>query len=304
MAKEEGIPSFQDAVDAAMLDTAFAEEESNEAAPITADVDVDQATEEKPDQADSVEPEAVETSVFDTELLDEIESLPEGEVDMEAQIAVPGIDNPVSQRELVDGYLRQADYTRKTQELAEQREQLQQDNGLATRLMGKLREAPLETVAALAVEVGLIDADQVDPVVLGELDQEFRVPTQDEVQAQIQAGIDEALESHPAVVEAQRQVVREQISNEFAEIEGQIGATLSERDRNAVMQKALEIGTPRLDVAFATLMREAEMRRTQRENSQAVAPVRPSGSGDDAEPVIAPATDVRGLWEQLESGSL
>ena len=39
-------------------------------------------------------------------------------VDMDVQITVHGLDTPVSQQELVDGYLRQSDYTRKTKELS------------------------------------------------------------------------------------------------------------------------------------------------------------------------------------------
>lgn len=304
MAENEGIPSFADAVAAAYDELDIADDKPEvEVADVPADV-IDQADAGKPEQSESDEPEAVEDSVFDSDLLDELEKAPEDEVDMDVQITVPGLDTPVSQQELVDGYLRQSDYTRKTQALSEKSNQLDDDNGLALRLMGKLRDTPLETVAALAVEVGLIDADQVDPVVLAELDEELRVPTQDEVQDQIKAGIDDAVENHPLVVEAQKNVVREQIMSEFKEIEGQIGQTLSERDRNAVMQKALDIGTSQLDVAFATLMREAEMRRTQREELEAVAPVRPSAGQSDAEPIEEPATDIRGIWDQQERGSL
>lgn len=302
---EEGIPSFQDAVEAAMSELDLAEEESVEAAPVTADGG-DQAEEAKTDQADSGKPEAVVDSVFDSELLDELEAQATDEADMDAEITLPGHDKPVTQRELVDGYLRQSDYTQKTQELAESRKQLDADNGLATRLMEKLRDAPLETVAALAVEVGLLEPDQVDQSVLSQLDEEFRVPTQDQIQKEIKAGIDSAVEAHPLVVEAQQEVFKQKIKAEFGEIEKQIGQTLSARDRNAVMQKALEIETPRLDVAFATLMREADLRRNQREDLEAAAPVRPTGGDSGAEPITpdAPPTSIRGLWEGLESGSV
>jgi len=302
---EEGIPSFQDAVEAAMSELDLAEEESVEAAPVTADGG-DQAEEAKTDQADSGKPEAVVDSVFDSELLDELEAQAADETDMDAEVTLPGHDKPVTQRELVDGYLRQSDYTQKTQELAESRKQLDADNGLATRLMEKLRDAPLETVAALAVEVGLLEPDQVDQSVLSQLDEEFRVPTQDQIQKEIKAGIDSAVEAHPLVVEAQQEVFKQKIKAEFGEIEKQIGQTLSARDRNAVMQKALEIETPRLDVAFATLMREADLRRNQREDLEAAAPVRPTGGDSGAEPITpdAPPTSIRGLWEGLESGSV
>ncbi len=302
--EEEGISSFQKAVDAATSELDLAEKESPEVAPVTATV-VDQVAEVDPDQSDPDKPKAVVDSVFDAELLDELEAQATDETNMDAEITLPGHDKPVTQRELVDGYLRQSDYTQKTQELAESRKQLEADNGLATRLMEKLRDAPLETVAALAVEVGLLEANDLEGINLSNLDQEFRVPNPEQIQEQIKAGIDTAVETHPLVVEAQQEVFKQKIKVEFAEIEKQIGKTLTDRDRNAVMQKALEIGTPRLDVAFATLMREADLRRTQQEVLVAAAPARPTAGDSGAEPITpaAPPTDIRGIWDQLESGS-
>ncbi len=302
--EDEGITPFQKAVEAATDELDLAEVDKPEVAPVTATV-VDQVEEGEKDQSDPDKPEAVVDSVFDAELLDELEAQAVGP-DMDAEITLPGHDKPVSQRELVDGYLRQSDYTQKTQELAESRKQLEADNGLANRLIEKLRDAPLETVAALAVEVGLLEPSQLEGINLASLDTEFRVPSPDDVQAQIKAGINTAVESHPLVVEAQQEVFKQKIKAEFGEIEQQIGKTLTDRDRNAVMQKALEIGTPRLDVAFATLMREADLRRTQQETLLAAAPVRPTGGDSGAEPITAdkPPTDIRGLWDALESGSI
>lgn len=303
--EEEGISPFQKAVDAATSELDLAENESPEVAPVTATVE-DQAAGVNNDQSDPDKPEAVVDSVFDAELLDELEAQTDEAPGMDAEITLPGHDKPVTQRELVDGYLRQSDYTQKTQELAETRKQLEADNGLANRLIEKLRDAPLETVAALAVEVGLLEAEQLDGVNLAGLDTEFRVPNPEQVQQQIKDGIDTAVEQHPLVVEAQQEVFKQKIKVEFGEIEKQIGKTLTDRDRNAVMQKALEIGTPRLDVAFATLMREADLRRKSQETALAAAPVRPTGGDSGAVPIKPeqPPTDIRGLWDQLESGTL
>ncbi len=303
--EEKEVDPFQQAVEAATAELDLAESKPEEVAPVTATVE-NQAEEKETDQADPDKPEAVVDSVFDAELLDEMESQAVGDADMDAEVTLPGHDKPITQRELVDGYLRQSDYTQKTQELAESRKKLDADNGLATRLMEKLRDAPLETVAALAVEVGLLNTEQLDGINLSQLDSEFRVPSPEQIQEEIKSGIDSAVETHPRVVEAQQEVFKQKIKVEFGEIEKQIGKTLTDRDRNAVMQKALEIGTPRLDVAFATLMREADLRRKSQETLQAAAPVRPTGGDSGAEPITpdAPPTDIRGLWEALDSGSL
>ena len=49
-------------------------------------------------------------------------------------VKVDGEDRQVSQSELLNGYQRQADYTRKTQELAVERERLQQAETIAQAL--------------------------------------------------------------------------------------------------------------------------------------------------------------------------
>jgi len=62
--------------------------------------------------------------------------------------------------ELEAGYLRQSDYTRKTQSLSQQRAEAEQ----ALRLMQALNENPVETLEALARNLGVEDnEDDLDP---------------------------------------------------------------------------------------------------------------------------------------------
>jgi hypothetical protein len=99
-------------------------------------------------------------------------------------------------------------------------------------------------------------------------------------------------------------LLRQQIDTEFTVIEGQIGQTLSDSDRNAVLEKAVELGTTRLDAAFATLMHEADILRKQRSDVEAAAPARSSG-GESVEAVnddVTPKDTIRGIFDQVDSG--
>lgn len=294
MGEEVGIGTFADAVkaaDADLLAGKSVEEES-----VVADV-IDQAPVVDPDQS-SESTEAVE-SVFG-ELLEEQAA----NVDpMSVLVEVDGVDNPVSTQELVDGYLRQADYTRKTQALADDRTSFSQDNETAIMLLQRLRDNPAETVAALAIEAGLLTADQL-PADLAVRDAAIKFPSQEDIDKQVQDRVDAGLADHPDVVSANEMLLRQQIASEFTVIEGQIGQTLSDSDRNAVLAKAVELGTTRLDAAFATLMHEADLMRKQRTEVEAAAPAR-SGGGEASESTnddVEPATSIEGLFGQVEQG--
>ena len=69
-------------------------------------------------------------------------------------VKVDGVEQQVSLSELRDGYQRQADYTRKTQELASERQRLQQ----AETIVSALEADPQGTLAALGNALGVADS--------------------------------------------------------------------------------------------------------------------------------------------------
>ena len=294
MAEDMGIPTFAEAVALAEADSVATEEVEEET--VVAD-GADQADVKVDDQSNETT-EAVE-SVFGGLLEEQAENADP----MDQLVEVEGFDEPVSVRELADGYLRQSDYTRKTQGLADERSSFDKDNETAVMLLQRLRDNPAETVAALAIEAGLMTQDQL-PEGFTTQKSVVSFPSQEEIDAQVQAQVDAGLAEHPDVMKANEMVLRQQIDAEFVVIEGQIGQTLSDSDRNAVLEKAVELGTTRLDAAFATLMHEADMMRKQRADVEAAAPARSSG-GEASESVnddVTPDTTVRGLFDQVESG--
>ena len=92
-----------------------------------------------------MEPTEVDTSEASEEVLEE-------PVEGAYTIKVDGEEHQVSLEELQDGYQRQADYTRKTQELADERRRLQQ----AEAIVSSLENNPAETLNALGEAFGIV----------------------------------------------------------------------------------------------------------------------------------------------------
>ena len=88
------------------------------------------------------------TEVDNSESSVEVSEEPSGET---YAVKVDGVDQEVSLEELRDGYQRQSDYTRKTQELASERKRLQQ----AEAIVSSLETDPNGTLTALADAFGV-----------------------------------------------------------------------------------------------------------------------------------------------------
>jgi len=88
------------------------------------------------------------TEVDNPESSVEVSEEPSGEM---YAVKVDGVDQEVSLEELRDGYQRQSDYTRKTQELASERKRLQQ----AEAIVSSLETDPNGTLTALADAFGV-----------------------------------------------------------------------------------------------------------------------------------------------------
>ena len=111
-----------------------------------------------------IEPTASPDPVGET--APEVEAAPEPSyeyVDTDAfadkyvKVKVDGEDVSVPFTEAIQGYQRQADYTRKTQELSSQREQLQ----FATTIQQALEQNPQETLELLSRHYGVAEANKI-----------------------------------------------------------------------------------------------------------------------------------------------
>jgi hypothetical protein len=160
-------------------------------------------------------------------------------------VKVNGQDVQVTREELVNGYSRQADYTRKTQELAAR----QQELAVYERIASALQTDPVATIKALQEAYGFEDTRE----------DTFVDPTEQRV-AQVESWI----------AQQQRAEQHRQIDGELARLRGSYG----DFDEQALIRHALQNGIPSLEAAYAhmnlpTLHSDAERLRQARAAKQA-----------------------------------
>lgn len=208
----------------------------------------------------------------------------------EYEFDLPGEEEPVSFQELIDGRMRQRDYTQKTQELAEARKANEQ----ATRLWDALQENPVEVVRKLAVDAGLVAADG-QPV--AELDlSPFR--TTEQVEAEIAKRVEAELATHPLVQKAQLADVEASMNAAFAAIERKYEVPLGPKSRREILIRAQKSGTPDLELVFNAMLAQRQARATTADDLRAAAPSRTTGRSTKTAP--NEPQSIEEAWELAE----
>lgn len=132
----------------------------------------------------------------------------EGEEDEVHLVKVDGEEVEVPYKELVDGYQRQADYTRKTQEIADQRRQLETaQNGVRDQAVAYAQAylATAQTIQGFApTDQDIKDAYATDPMRAAELKQR-----QDQILQQAQHTKNLAISIHQEIQQGIRQRMAE-----------------------------------------------------------------------------------------------
>lgn len=188
-------------------------------------------------------------------------------VDLDSQTHVlPGVDKPVTTQELKDGYLRHGDYTKKTQEVAEQRKA----NENAIKFWKALETDPMGVARTLAEQAGLI-AKGAAPQVAVEISP---LRTAEQVQAEIDRKVAEVVASHPAVVEAQAARAFKWVEDQFSHLETLAGRTLSNKDRSTILKVAAQKGITDLEIVFNALVAERSRKQSATNQLRDVAPAR------------------------------
>ena len=147
-------------------------------------------------------------------------------VDKVIKLQVDGQEVMVPLKEALSGYQRQADYTRKTQELAEQRKQVQ----YATALQEALQQDPAGTLQLLQQQLGvtLIQDQQVE--------EEYLDPSEKQLQQ---------LEQRIATFEQQKAM--DDLTKTIDSLQGKYG---DDFDADEVVAKALATGSTDLEAVF------------------------------------------------------
>lgn len=289
------------------LDAAFkaAAVELGEAAPSDADetmpvsdaevVDgleqADEGQDEQPDVA-----ETTDDADVDDELQSLVDELAEGDEEGEAEkpsadpvaefvasddfwtteVEVPVGDGTetMTVQEMADGYLRQSDYTRKTQSVAEQRKA----NEEAVEFHKAFTEDPLAFAYTLAVKANLVEAgDQpVKPIEVAK----FTSP--EEYEAEIERRVAERFETDERFTAMQTSEAERNVNAAFEKLEADRGVTLSDKVRAHLIDLALESGTSDLAQVFDAEMYRKQLARQRTNDVKRKAPSRPTRTGGTA----------------------
>jgi hypothetical protein len=166
-------------------------------------------------------------------------------------VKLDGQETYVPLSEAISGYQRQADYTRKTQELAQQREQMQ----FASALQTALERDPAATIDLLSRHYGISRQAAADMVNGYEDSYEEVDPIEQRYKA-----LDEriaAFEEQQALAQVEKEISRLQ-------------SKYQDFDANEVVNTALRVGTTDLEsvykqIAFDKIMARQETERSARE---------------------------------------
>jgi predicted metal-dependent hydrolase len=166
--------------------------------------------------------------------------------DKVVKLNVSGEEVVVPLKEAVAGYQRQADYTRKTQELADQRKSLQ----FAQAIQQALDNNPTETISLLQQHYGL-NAQQ-DPYAMEE-DDLFADPMEQQYK-QLDQRI-RAFEEQQAMAELERTVST--LQSKYGE----------DFDANEVVSQALVMGSTDLEAVYKQIHFDRLLAKTQAQNA-------------------------------------
>jgi hypothetical protein len=191
--------------------------------------------------------------------------------------------------DLKEGYMRQADYTRKTQELATQRDELDK----AKTLWDALQNSPYETVKQLWSRVS---AGQ--PVATSE-PQQTQVTDLD---ALVEQKLQERLANDPRLRSLEEQDALGRINQVFTMIESERSVQLSDADKEKVLERAQDLGVSDLLFVFDGMMHQKQVMEAQRANVAKTATVTSirSATPSDSEPTL-PA---RPSWREAQADTL
>lgn len=225
-------------------------------------VETDRGSEGQPTDVEPDEEEDVGLLDSLEETLDDGDVLEQPEGDSDTYV-VKG--QSVSLQELKDGYMRQDDYTKKTQELAEARKRLEN----AEALYNAIDERPVETIRRLAQQFNM-----GQPLLQGQK----QAPKQNQdVETLVQQKVQELLGQDPRLQQVEAQRAQEQVDAVFSSIEEDYGVTLNDRDRQRVLERADELGVQDeegLRLVFGGLLQEAQRRKALRDSVKKTASTR------------------------------
>lgn len=223
------------------------------------------------DSEDSAEGESDDSEEDDQSVTPErvIEDFVGSDEFWNVQVPSDGDDGPITVREMYEGMLRQSDYTKKTQDLAAQRETLKQ----ADEFYQAFLDDTAGFAAAIAVKAGYITEDEATRTV-----DIATWRSAEEVEAEVERRVAERIQDNPDVKSAQAAQQRAAVESAFATIESERGVRLSESRRASILSEAMETGTTNLALVFDAQVGRARAKADRAARAKKSAPSKASTS--------------------------
>jgi hypothetical protein len=256
--------SFQDAAEAALSEESVETDIPTETANVEPQVEQPIVeTEEKAGILDSLSEQA-EQPVTDSGELYEVN----GEM--------------VSLEQLRSGYMKDADYTQKTQEIAERERQAEK----ALTLLTLLEKRPVETVRKLYEQVndGTPLTGQARTLTSNQPSEPQNVPQ--DIDALIDARVAEQLANDPRLQQLQQDAALNQVNDIFADIEKVYQVELTDADKQQVLITAQEMYTTDLRFIFGGLLNQAQEKAKALANAKANATTSPALAPETPTPTV------------------
>ncbi len=198
--------------------------------------------------------------------------------------------------QLRDGFMRQADYTRKTQQVAQLRKQL----GDAADFLDQYRSDPQAFARAIAVEQGLIyQGDKPVAEV-----QAIKPPTPAEVDQMVEQLAAERIQSDPTVRQAQVLQAQSVVHQEFDRLEQVHHVKLPPELRESITQEAIQRDVADFDLLLRARLASVQDQRRQTGQLQGAAPSRPGSSPGGAQQAPGQGPEINTILEAWQQASL
>lgn len=224
-----------------------------------------------------------EGGVFDSLLQDNVtdDEQPAGD---SFEVTVRGETFKVSLDELRNGYMRHSDYTRGKQEIADREREAER----ALSIVRLLEERPVETIRKLYQQISRGESLTVEGTPVKDVQAEVAKPT--DIEELVEARVKSILESDPRLKAIEQEKQFAEVEQIFSEIEGMYEVSLTNDDKQLVLEKAIEMGTTDLKFVFGGLMHKAQQAKLAKANVKRAATAKPQ-SVDPA--ALAPVTPKR-----------
>ena len=216
-------------------------------------------------------------------------------LNLPVEVKTPEGPTTVTVKELTDGYLRQADYTRKTQAIAEQRKYTER----AEEFFNAFSEDPAGFSYSLAVQAGLVTEGD-SPV---RNIPSAKIPSAEEIDAQVEELVKSRIESDPRIQSAAMRDAEVQIDVEFDRIQTKHGIPLSVELRKSLIQEAYKTGSSDLEGILAKRLLTVQQQQSKAGATRAAATSRPgissTGASEETD-TTTPPKSIRESWAQAK----